>query len=120
MIVDDDSDLQAVLQTMLEANGYACFCVGSVKAALQRLKSDRPSLVILDLELPEENGAAFLKHAADWLPADTAPPPVIVLSGFDNPVITNYTLKKGAVSFIKKPYDINYLLGMIDAFIEAA
>lgn len=120
MIVDDDFDLQAVLQTTLEAHGYSCIGASSVQQALQALKTERPSLVILDWKLPKENGAFFLQQAPDWLPSGATLPPVIVVSGFDDPIVTSYTLKNGAVSFIKKPYDTNYLLGMIATFIETS
>lgn len=118
MVVDDDFDLQAILQTTLEASGYSCIGASSVKEALQKLKTNRPALVILDWKLPKENGSAFLEQSSSWLPDGATPPPIIVVSGFDDPIITNYTLKHGAVSFIKKPYDPQYLLGMVATFIE--
>ena len=64
LVVDDDADLRETLQLLLDDSGYGVTAVSSGQAALDRLKAGaRPSLILLDLMMPEMNGWQFLERA---------------------------------------------------------
>lgn len=117
LIVDDDAELRELLCDALEMRGFLCVGAGTVGEALKQLLSFQPQVVLLDLGLPDANGVMFFDGARSCLPEGVPVPPVIVLSGYGDKAHTIDSLEHGAVSFIKKPYDLNYLVGMINTFV---
>ena len=64
LVVDDDADLRETLQALLDDSGYGVTAVANGQAALDQLKAGaRPSLILLDLMMPEMNGWQFLERA---------------------------------------------------------
>jgi CheY-like chemotaxis protein len=64
LVVDDDADLRETLQLLLDDSGYGVTAVANGRAALDQLKAGaRPSLILLDLMMPEMNGWQFLERA---------------------------------------------------------
>lgn len=64
LYVEDDPDVQEMLQTLLEMNGYVVTVAGTAGAGLDALRDSRFHLVIADYNLPDGNGADMLAHAA--------------------------------------------------------
>jgi two-component system, OmpR family, KDP operon response regulator KdpE len=118
LLVEDDRDMQVLLKKKLQAYGYSCTPVESVERALKALRTMKPSLVILDLGLPDASGTAFLRSAKDWLPPGSKVPPVIVLSGHGDKEIVEYALAEGAQCFLKKPLDSEMLLSKIRSYLS--
>lgn len=106
LLVEDDPDIRMLLKKHLEHCGYQCACVDEAETALSLLNEMRPDLVVLDLGLKEANGTAFLKHAGNWLPKGTTPPPVIVISGHGHREVIEYCLEQGARDFLRKPLEL--------------
>jgi CheY-like chemotaxis protein len=79
LVVDDDPDLRETLQMLLEASGFAVATAANGQAALDHLRSGaRPSLILLDLMMPEMNGWEFLEHSrAD---ASLAGIPIVIMT----------------------------------------
>ena len=81
------------------------------------MKNDPPDLIILDVIMPRINGLALLK---DLKKMDTARDiPVILISGIMNDEITKKEgLALGAVDFIEKPLDLQYLLDKVNSILS--
>jgi GAF domain-containing protein/CheY-like chemotaxis protein len=81
LVVDDDADLRQLLRRMLEPEGYTVVEAEHGRAALQRLRESSPSVVLLDLMMPEMDGfefvAEFRRHEA-WRAV-----PIIVITAKD-------------------------------------
>ncbi len=60
LVVDDEVDLAAAVSSRLRSWGYATRVVGDGVAALAEIRAKRPSLVVLDYELPEKDGLEVL------------------------------------------------------------
>src|SRR5438067_7164095 len=60
LIVEDDPDIQALVQAVLQDEGHMCAAVASAEEALTRLPEVRPDLILLDLLLPGLDGRGFL------------------------------------------------------------
>jgi DNA-binding response OmpR family regulator len=114
LVIEDDRDLQVLLNKRLQADGYSCIPALNVESALKALREERPSLVILDLGLPDASGTAFLRGAKDWLPPGKKLPPVIVLSGYGDKEIVDYAMGEGVQCFLTKPLDAELLLTTIN------
>jgi CheY-like chemotaxis protein len=102
LVVDDDAAVRQLLRRMLEPEGYAVVEAENGRVALERLRDLTPSVVLLDLMMPEMDGFEFVtefrRHEA-W----RAIPIVVVtakdLSGEDRDRLNGYVqkiLQKGA------------------------
>ena len=94
--------------------GYAMQVVGTASAALVQAKSWGPSLMLLDLGLPDRDGAEVLRE----LRAAGDPLPVICLTARDRPVERVGGLRAGADDYIVKPFDISELDARIRAVLR--
>ncbi len=81
LIVDDHDDARELLAEFLMREGYHSIMAANGRAAVDRLAYIHPDLIITDLEMPEMDGVALVRHlrAAPALAAI----PVIVLTGLD-------------------------------------
>ena len=112
LVVDDSTTNIVLLEAILEENGYKIDSAVSVKEALQCIDKKIPDLILLDLLMPKVSGFEFL----ETLRADerTRLIPVMVISAITDEDSINRILRLGAVDFIKKPIDIQYLVEQVD------
>lgn len=118
LVVDDDQDLLTIMKKQLRSVGFECLCATTVEEGLKTLKRVCPDLVILDLGFQRTDGTAFLDSARKWLPRDKKMPPVILLTGILDWEVIDYALKKGAVSFVIKPYQITKLVETVNRHLH--
>ncbi|HEU4370603.1 MAG TPA: response regulator, partial [Methylomirabilota bacterium] len=62
LVVDDDAGVRQLLRRMLEPEGYAVVEAENGRVALERLRDGSPSVVLLDLMMPEMDGFAFVSE----------------------------------------------------------
>jgi DNA-binding response OmpR family regulator len=107
LIVEDDPKIKAYLISLFEDNGYAVCSAGDVGEALDVARSERPSLITLDLDLPGEWGPRFYRRMSQ--DKDLKNTPVIVISGMPG---NEYAVGK-AVASLSKPFDRQHLLNIV-------
>ncbi len=112
LVVDDDEPLAEVLSRRLSSQGYRALIATCGQEGLAAAERDRPDLIVLDLRLPDVDGLRIGEHLADN-PA-TSGIPVIVLSGMERPDIIRRSREAGCQYFVRKPYDPNALLILIE------
>jgi CheY-like chemotaxis protein len=78
VIVDDHEAVRDALLGMVQEAGYEAVAFSSAAAALARIAEHRPALVLLDMMMPEIDGADFLARLAQMHGGDTVP--VIIVS----------------------------------------
>jgi len=106
LIVDDDPAIVKYLKAVFSDNGYATCSASSSMEGLDVVRTEKPDLICLDLQLPGEWGPRFYrKLRKDKALRDT---PVIVVSGIDG----DHAIKD-AVAFVKKPFDPEKLIGIV-------
>lgn len=115
LIVDDELQIRRLLEITLSANGYRIAQALNGKEALIEAATHNPSLVILDLGLPDTDGQQVLKKLREWYSK-----PVIVLSvrNSEEDIIT--ALDNGANDYLTKPFRTGELLARIRAAIRAS
>ena len=114
LVVEDEPDLVWLLRFNLESEGYRTFVARNGEAALELLRRERPSLMLLDLMMPVMDGWALL----DELEATGGHRPrVIVVSARTAQDDRLRAARYGVEGFVPKPFDMDELLGMIRAIL---
>ena len=106
LLVDDNKDLLLIMQIILKGQGYDVVQACCVEEATQKIKVHRPSLVMMDVFIKEEDGREFCSQVKRN--ADTSNTKVIMMSGIESDNDLLYVV--GADDFIQKPFDYNELL----------
>ncbi|MFO1412662.1 MAG: response regulator transcription factor [Burkholderiales bacterium] len=114
LAVEDDPPIARMLALELGRLGYALQVVGTAAEALAQAKSWSPSLMLLDLGLPDRDGSEVLRE----LRARSDALPVICLTARDRPVERVGGLRAGADDYIVKPFDISELDARIQAVLR--
>lgn len=118
LVVDDEADIVSFLTTVLADEGYAVDSARDGVEGVEKIREDRPDVVILDLMMPRMTGFEALDALRDRPAARR--PSIIVLSAKSthDDIIT--ALEKGADDFIAKPFDLEDLLLRIRVWMERA
>lgn len=116
LIIDDDEAMVETLSCRLIKQGYAIAQAETGAEGIEMARRDRPALIVLDVRLPDTDGLSVCQKLADD-PA-TAHIPVIILSGMERPDIIRRSRAAGCQYFVRKPYDPNALLLLIESAIN--
>ena len=112
LIVDDDDAMVDVLGRRLGRQGFEILVAASGEEGLAIARHRRPDLVVLDLRLPDADGFSICQELADS--TETCSIPVIILSGMERPDIIRRSRAAGCQYFVRKPYDPNALLILVE------
>ncbi|MFI5347216.1 MAG: response regulator [Elusimicrobiota bacterium] len=104
MIVDDDADLRSALAVILRSRFRIVEAAGGAEA-LAALKRERPDLVLLDVAMPGLNGLEVLAEAKAAHPELL----VVMLTSEQDIDTAARALRLGAVEYITKPFDAEYI-----------
>lgn len=99
--LDDDPAIREVIRRILERSGFKVSCFSDPATCLAKLRSQKCSLLITDLKMPEKDGIEVLKQVkrlTPWVP-------VLIMSGYGDIPTAVKAIKAGAVDFIEKPLD---------------
>jgi len=111
LVVDDSNTNIVLLEAILADRGYKIDTALNVKDALHCIEKQKPDLILLDLLMPKISGFELLEQLReDERTKDT---PVIVISALSDEENKNRTFRLGAVDFIIKPVDIQYLVDRV-------
>lgn len=116
LIVEDDASLAEVLAIRLERQGFCSMWAETGKRALEIARTHRPRLVILDLRLPDVDGFQVCQRLEET--PETCGIPIIILSGMERPDIVRRARAAGCRYYVRKPYDPNALLILIEHAIR--
>ncbi len=97
------------MQIILKAQGYDVVQSSCVEEAAQKIRIHRPSLILMDVFIKEEDGREFCSQLKRE--TDSSNIKVIMMSGIESDNDTLYTI--GADDFIQKPFDYNELLDKV-------
>ena len=103
LIVDDEEDLLTALEIRLELMNFKVVKAATAKEALERISSEKPDLIILDINLPGLSGIDI----CDILKKDpkTAHIPVIFLTAYSDQHTEFNARNVGAFAYLTKPLD---------------
>jgi DNA-binding NtrC family response regulator len=113
LIVDDDSTARYGMRRALEGQ-YRVLEAESVSAARQVMAREDPHLLLLDIEMPEENGLDFLRELKS-LPHS---PAVIMNTAYGSEKIAVDAMKSGAYDYLSKPFEVDELRLVVERAFE--
>jgi CheY-like chemotaxis protein len=105
LVVEDESELGRIFGDYVVELGYEPDVVGSAEAALERLHTTPPHLIILDVKLPGMSGLEFLGLQV----VRDAGVPIVVVSGYVTEDQARECLRLGALEFLAKPVPLQVL-----------
>ncbi|MBN2353468.1 MAG: sigma-54-dependent Fis family transcriptional regulator [Spirochaetales bacterium] len=108
LYIDDDVPAHKTMK-MLLADEYRILSAYTGEQGLEVTATERPDVVLLDLNLPGINGIEVMKRIA----AGPIAPPVIMISAQGDAASVVEAMQSGAVDYIVKPYDVRKLTGTI-------
>lgn len=118
LVVDDEPDTLRLLSRRIEAAGYAVVTAADGMEALNKARSVRPALMILDLMLPKMDGykvCSFLKFDERYKSI-----PIVLLTARANADDRTKASEVRADRFLTKPCDLKELMSVIDALARSA
>lgn len=113
-LIDDDNSMRDSLARMLRDVGYVIQDFESATTFLQNSLPVSPAMILLDMQMPDISGLELMERL-EKLGRKT---PIVFLSGQSHPQEIVKGLKKGALDFLFKPFNIEELLQAIDQAIE--
>ena len=113
LVVEDDSGISNFVIPELEHEGYETCLAVTGREALEKVKSEKPDLLLLDVMLPELNGLEVLRR----IRAESNLP-VILETARGETIDKINGLNLGADDYISKPFEIEELLARINALMR--
>ena len=112
-IVEDEGDMCLLLNIMLQEKAIKLDHAKTIAAAQEYLKSEQPSIIILDNKLPDGLGVDFVSYIKQNYPDIK----VIMISGY-TPVVKDIALENGADIFLEKPFTREQLYSTIKKLLN--
>ena len=114
LIVEDDAALARLLRDNLVYEGFAVECVADGLEAIERVRTARPDLVLLDITIPGLNGFEVCRV----LGAGPERVPIIIVTARTQSQDTVRGLELGADDYVTKPFALDELLARIHAVLR--
>ncbi|MEE8637520.1 MAG: response regulator [Candidatus Margulisiibacteriota bacterium] len=111
LVVDDEPDVASLLTLMLKSQGYEVITAGDGQEALEKARSEKPDLIVLDIMLPKLDGykvARMLKFDENFSHI-----PIIMVTAKIQEKDKKTGIEMGADAYVTKPFDTTALLEKI-------
>jgi two-component system, cell cycle response regulator DivK len=117
LIVEDNEANQLLASSVLVRDGYRVELAASAKEAVERLATNQPDLILMDVQLPGEDGLGLTRR----LKADpkTAMIPIVALTAHAMVGDREVALAAGCVGYIAKPINTRTLGEQVRRYIDA-
>jgi CheY-like chemotaxis protein len=115
LLVEDNETNQMLAQTVLQRDGYRVEVAGSSEEARKLLGSELPDLILMDLQLPGQDGLSLTRS----LKADpvTFGIPIVAMTAHAMLGDAEQALQAGCVGYIPKPIDTRMLADQVRKFL---
>jgi diguanylate cyclase (GGDEF)-like protein len=114
LIVDDAPDTLEIIQKLLSYEGYEIILASTGEEGVKRVEEERPEVVLMDINLPGIDGTESLRRIRRVNPIQS----VIMLTAFATVENAILALKEGATDFIKKPFENEHLIHIVNQSLE--
>jgi CheY-like chemotaxis protein len=118
LIVEDDADTATYLSTLLEDAGYSTVAAEDGDEALEKVRSNRPDLISLDITMPKKSGVRFyrdMKESSEWKSI-----PIIIVTGVSSDFekfISTRSHVAPPEGYLSKPIDREEMLSLVKEHI---
>jgi len=115
LVVEDQEDLRGVLRDLLTGSGYTVIEAGDGEAGVAKAKSERPDLVLMDIQMPVIDGYEATRRIK--LDPALKPIPIVAVSSFAMKGDEEKARAAGCDHYVTKPYSPMQLLRLIRSFL---
>ncbi len=115
LVIDDDPDFQLLLKTLVATLKHPAIGASDTREALQWLEANQPALILLDYQMPGEDGACLLKRIRSMPQLSSVP--VVMLTGHSHVDTVRQVRQLGVEDFIVKPSDVATILRKISPYL---
>ena len=115
LVVDDEPEVRKLMEHFLTEKGFEVRAAENGRLGLAALETFTPDLVLLDMHMPELDGAGTLRELARRWPSL----PVIMVTVNEDVETTSRLLQLGAADYVPKPFDLDYLEQAISIQLSA-
>jgi two-component system, OmpR family, KDP operon response regulator KdpE len=115
LVVDDEPQIRRVMLTTLSSHGYSVVEARSGEEALQKVRSERPGLILLDVNLPGISGVEVCREIRG-----SSDVPIIMLTIRNTERDKVQALDAGADDYVVKPFGVEELMARIRAALRRA
>ncbi len=114
LIIEDEYDIAMMVDTLLKGQGYQTFVAQDGLSGLELALKERPDVILLDLRLPQMSGMQLLYK----LHEHQANVQVVVVTAWGSEELAVQALRMGVKDYIKKPFNLDELLQVIERTLE--
>ena len=108
IIIEDEKNICSFIETILEAHGYVTSTATNGNDGIALIASTKPSVVLLDLGLPDIDGLEVIRRVRLWSTV-----PIIVISARTQEKSKVAALDQGADDYLTKPFGTSELMARI-------
>jgi len=116
LVVDDEEDLLELLRFNLSGEGFSVACAATGEEALQRVRTDQPDLILLDLMLPGIDGLEVARRLKNQAVTKEIPIVMLTAKGEEGDIVKG--LEMGADDYITKPFSRKVVAARIRAVLR--
>jgi CheY-like chemotaxis protein len=113
LVVDDEPDALQLVRRLLEGARAQVLCATSAAEALPMLIGERPTVLVSDIGMPQEDGFAFISRVRGLAPERGGNTPALALSAYARPEDATRSLQSGFQMHLTKPIQASELLTAI-------
>lgn len=113
LIIEDEADITEVIDAYLRQDGFLTLCAGDGQKGIHYFNKHKPSLVLLDIRLPGQNGLDILQTIRAQ-----STTPVIMLTALTDDVNKLLGLRLGADDYITKPFNPSEVVARVHAVLR--
>ena len=114
LIVDDAPDTLEIIQKLLRYEGYDVALASTGEEGVKKAQEEKPDVVLMDINLPGIDGTEALRRIRILNPLQC----VIMLTAFATVENAIQALKEGASDFVKKPFENEHLIHIVNQCLE--
>lgn len=105
LLAEDSQDTRVMLKRAFELKGYRVLEAEDGQEALDMARRDRPSLIVIDLNMPVMDGLQAVKSFREReLPGEHVP--IVAITAYDVPGMEDAALETGCNCYLRKPLDL--------------
>lgn len=116
LLIDDDRALCRSLQLALGQEGHEVLSAQDAATGMEMAADSQPDLVLLDLQLPDQDGLSTLSRLQETVPAI----PVAIVTGRQEMRTAIEAMRAGAFDYLRKPFELEEVLLLLEKAARAA